>query len=342
MTVLVTGATGFLGQRLVRRLLLAGVSVRCLVRPSSDVGALLAGAPEEKRGAIELCHGTLNQLGWAADALRGCDVVYHVGAALTGGPAVLFLNNVTATRELMRRASEAKVGRFVLVSSLGVYGTHHLRAGDTLDERCPLDPKPHIRDPYTFSKVRQEQAAREVHEATGLPLVTIRPGVIYGPGRSCISGRLGLQLGNWLVRMGGWQRLPYTYVDNVADAVALAGTAPGVDGEAFNVVDDGLPRARTLLRMYRREVGGVRVIPVPHWGIGPLSAMCEKYHVWSRGQIPAVLSRYKSSAMWKRLRYVNEKAKARLAWAPVIGFDEGLRRTFASLRDRRVKAQVAV
>ena len=175
-----------------------------------------------------------------------------------------------------------------------------------LDERCPIDLKPHLRDPYTFSKVLQEQAAQEVAEETRLALVIIRPGVIYGPGRSCITGRLGLSFGRWLIRMGGGQRVPYTYVDNVADAVVRAGIASGVEGQEFNIIDDDLPRARTLVRMYRNRIGGLRVIPVPFWAIAPLS-------------------------LWKNLRYSNDLAKARLGWTPAIDFDEGLRRTFEFL-----------
>ena len=66
----------------------------------------------------------------------------------------MFLTNVVATRALLAASARAGVGRFVLVSSLGVYGTAGLRPGDVLDESCPLDAEPHRRDPYSFSKVR--------------------------------------------------------------------------------------------------------------------------------------------------------------------------------------------
>lgn len=339
MRVLVTGASGFLGRRLVRRLVADGMTVRALVRPSRSTEDLREVSTNQD-GSVEVCYGSLNRMDWAMDALRGCDVVYHLAAALTGGAAVLFLNNVTATRELMNRAAQAGVERFVLVSSLGVYGTSHLRRGHVVDEQCPVDPQPHRRDQYTFSKVVQEQVAWEVHRQTRMPLVVIRPGVIYGPGRDCISGRVGLRLGRWLIRMGGRQRLPYTYVDNVADAVALAGTVAAASAQAFNIIDDDPPRARALLRRYRREVGGMHVIPVPHWGIHPLSSLCERYHIWSAGQLPAVMTPYKSSAMWKCVTYSNGKAKAVLGWSPAVDFDEGLHRTFEALgRARTAKAE---
>src|SRR4051812_22666327 len=97
-TVFVTGAAGFLGRRLVARLLSDGMTVRCLVRPSTDTMALRDAANSVVSGSLQLCHGDLNRMDWAIDGLKDCDVVYHVAAALTGGPAVLVANNVPPTR----------------------------------------------------------------------------------------------------------------------------------------------------------------------------------------------------------------------------------------------------
>jgi nucleoside-diphosphate-sugar epimerase len=274
----------------------------------------------------------LSEVESCADALTGCHVVYHLAAELRGAPAVLFLNNVIATRCLLEAAARAGVRRFVLVSSLGVYGIGHLRPGDLLDEECPLDPEPHRRDPYSYSKVAQEEAAWAAHGRGLIPLVVVRPGVIYGPGRDCLSARVGLRFGGLLIRMGGRQLLPYTFVENCADGVLRAGTAPGVEGRAFNLLDDDLPSGRELLRQYRTTVGRLRTLPVPQWAIGALSGLCEWYHHFSKGQVPAVFTRYKSSAQWKSLRYSNARAKSELGWLARIPFPEGLRLTLDSLR----------
>jgi nucleoside-diphosphate-sugar epimerase len=332
----VTGATGFLGRRLVSELLSRGDEVRCLVRPSADTDSLRVLAESSPgRGRLRLVRGTLAQVDQLAEQVQGCQVIYHVAAALKGATAVLFLNNVVATEAMVALAARWGVGRFVLVSSLAVYGTASLCPREVLDERCPLDPAAHARDPYTYSKVAQELAAREEAQKLGLPLVVVRPGVIYGPGRECLSARVGLQFGRFLVRMGGRQWLPYTHVENCARAVALAGVAPGVEGEAFNVVDDAPPTADQLVRRYRRSVGGIRTLRIPHAAIQPLSRLCEWYHRRSNGQLPAVLTPYKSAAMWKVLRYGNEKAKRKLGWEPRIGFDAGLDQTLSSLRESR-------
>src|SRR5262249_37555431 len=152
MRAFVTGATGFLGQRLVCELLGQGLEVRCLVRANSNVDALVEAAGQADEERLEVGRGSLGPTGAYAAAAGGGEVVLHVGAALRGAPAALFLDNVVATRQLLEAASRSGLGRVVLVSSLGVYGTGHLRAGDVVTERCPLDPRPHLRDGYSFSK----------------------------------------------------------------------------------------------------------------------------------------------------------------------------------------------
>src|SRR5262249_24457436 len=159
MTILVTGGTGFLGQRLLRQLLAEGRTVRCFVRPSSDVEPLRRAADAAPLGRLEVFEGSLGRPDSCAAAVAGCDTVFHVAAALRGAPAVLFMNNVVATRTLIDAALHERVGRFVLVSSLAVYGTAKLCRWDVLDERCPLDPEPHRRDGYTYSKLAQAKVA---------------------------------------------------------------------------------------------------------------------------------------------------------------------------------------
>src|SRR5690242_9168422 len=108
MRALVTGATGFLGAEVVAELLRRGVTVRCLLRPSSRDAGLEAAA----RGRVEIVRGHLSRPEVCDRALAGCDTVYHVAAEMAGGAAVLFLGNVVATRVLAEAALRAKVRRF--------------------------------------------------------------------------------------------------------------------------------------------------------------------------------------------------------------------------------------
>jgi nucleoside-diphosphate-sugar epimerase len=334
MTSFVTGGTGFLGRRLVTRLLAAGERVRCLVRPTTDASHLWNDAPAEARRRLEFVEGHLTSPGSYQDALVGCDRLFHLAAEMRGAVAVLFLTNVVGTRQLFAAAARGGVRHVVLVSSLAVYGG--CRApGETLDELCPLDPQPHLRDGYTYSKVAQEEVAWGLH-ANGLPVTVVRPGVIYGPGRDCLGGRVGIRLGRLMVAMGGRHPLPYTHVENCADAVFLAGRA-NTAGCAFNIIDDELPTGWELVRQHRRVVGDIRAIRLPRPIVPVLARLCDWYHKHSRGQIPAILTPYKSRAMWTPVRYSNARAKQILGWRPARSLDEGLRETFGWLARHRLE-----
>lgn len=326
MHAVVTGATGFLGRRLVKALCEDGCAVRCLVRPSSDIARL-----RDELGPlwrlIDLKSVDLADRDACRAQLDRGDILFHLAAGLTGSASTLFLNTVVPTRAVLSAAAEADLQRVVMVSSLGVYGTVGLRRGELLNEDTPLESQPQRRDPYTFSKIVQEHVAQETREATGLPLVIVRPGVIFGPGRGVLSSRVGLQIGNLLIRMGGRQTLPYTYVDNCAAAIRQAGFATGVDGHAFNIIDDNLPTAAQLVRQLRRRRLKPRSLWVPAPCIGPLSGLYEWYSRYSQGQVPGVITRYRSSALWKPLRYTNDKARRVLNWKPEIAFDEAFDRS---------------
>ncbi len=248
MKAAVTGGTGFLGRQLVSRLLENGMDVRCLVRPTSDLGALGGEREALSSGRLELSVANFHSADALAPLLADCEVVYHLASTLTGSTAVMFASNVVVTRRLIQAAHRANLTRLVHVSSLGVYDTRHLGRNGILNEDCPVDQEPHRRDPYTYSKVAQENVIRELTADRYLPLVIIRPGVIYGPGRDCLSNRVGLRFGNLLIQVCGRRCVPYTHARNCAEAIFLAGIIPGIDGEVFNVIDDDLPTASALVR----------------------------------------------------------------------------------------------
>jgi nucleoside-diphosphate-sugar epimerase len=332
MIVALTGGTGFLGSRVVAHLLARGHHVRCLIRSSrhgADLARQIAPALRER---LVLQPGALEQRDSCRDLLRRAEAVVHVAAPLTGSASILFAQGVVPTRALVAAALDERVRRFVLVSSLGVYGSQVLASGATLDEECPLDPQPHRRDPYTHSKIAQEDVCWEAHRQRGLPLVVVRPGVLFGPGRPLLTARVGLMLPGLLVRMDGGQRVPYCFVDNCAEAVARAADTPDIAGSAFNLVDDDLPSANDVLRAHRTHVSPIRTVRIPRWAVGRVANACEWYAERSQGMVPPVLTPYKASAIWNRLRYSNARAKARLGWRPIVTFEEGIRRTVRALQ----------
>lgn len=326
MKVLLTGATGFLGKRVLRELLDKDVKVRCAVRSSSRLDAINE-IRNKRPGQLEIMKVDLGREADCCKAVSQCDVVYNLAASLGGCTSSLFQNSVVPTRELVRAASEADVQRFVLVSSLGVYGPQKLHRNAVVDESCPVDETPHLRDAYTYSKVVQEEVAWQTARDNDLPLVVVRPGVIFGDERGVLSHRVGLPFGSWLLRQGGRQRIPLTYVENCAAGVVLAGLAERVEGQVFNLIDDDLPTGREIIRQCRKAGRRLRVIGIPQCAIPLLAWVNEKYSDRTEGQIPKVLSRHRIGAMWKQLRYSNEKAKRLLGWSPSINVDEAITKT---------------
>src|SRR5207302_3097537 len=119
-----------------------------------------------------------------------------------------------------------------------------------------------------------------------IPYVIVRPGYVYGPGNEPITSRVGIGTFGLFLHLGGSNSIPFTYVDNCADAIVLAGLKRGVEGEVFNVVDDDSPSSRAFLRLYKKKVGGFRSLYVPHAVSYALCFLWEKYAEWSEGQLP--------------------------------------------------------
>jgi nucleoside-diphosphate-sugar epimerase len=331
MSVLVTGANGFVGAATVDRLLARGAEVRCLVRAGSDRRRLDAVLRRHARG--ELVVGSLASPRAAAEIVAGAETIVHLAARLRGAPADIFRDTVVASKNLIEAALDReKPPRIVLVSSFSVYGVAALARGSVVDETTAIEPEPLRRDVYAQAKIRQEKLFFDYRRERPYPLVVVRPGVVYGPGGSVLTTRVGLSLPGLFLFLGGDSLLPLSYVDNCAEAIACAAER-GEPGEAYNVVDDDLPTARQFLARYEREVGKLRRVGVSYPVLWLGSQLIERYHRWSRGQLPAILTPYKIASMHKGMRYHNAKLKA-LDWQPIVSTDEALGRTFASVEGK--------
>jgi len=338
--ILVTGAGGFLGVNVVERLLAHGHrDIRCFLRDKGKAARIEALAAANPECNVEICYGNLKSNADCARAVVDAGIVIHLAAGLKGAPAELFVDSVVTARNLLealgaRTEPAITQTRVVLVSSFGVYGVASLGRGAKVDESTPLEQHPERRDPYSHSKLRQEQLVREYQQKLGFELVVLRPGVIYGPGGGAFSNRVGIQVGPVFVHMGGSNLLPLSYVENCAEAIVVAATHKDAAGQVYNVHDDEMPTAAQYLRAYKKDVKKLRSVWLPYFATRFLAGRLEGYHRRSQGQLPAIITRYKAAAAWGGNTFSNAKLHG-LGWRPVVSTKDGMKRTFEYLRGQR-------
>ena len=336
--ILVTGAAGFIGSRLVATLLDYGFRhVRCFVRPGSDLSAL--DLPHRPGVRLEIVKGNLLSKSDCLAATKDVAVVFHLAAG-RGGKSFpdSFMNSVVTTRNLLDASLfHGSLKRFVSISSFAVYSNVRKTRRRLLDESCPIERQPELRgDPYGFGKVKQDEIVEEYGRRFSLPYVIVRPGYVYGPGKTAITGRVGVDTFGLFLHLGGSNTLPLTFVDNCANAIMRAGIVKHVDSHVFNVVDDELPSSREFLRLYKRQVRRFRSMYLPHAVSYAFCWLWETYSNWSHGQLPPAFNRRSWHAYWKKTSYSNARLKTELGWRPLVSTADGLSQYFRGCKERKV------
>ncbi len=334
MRILLTGAGGFLGKRVALSLLEKGATDLLLhyrQKPGDSVIAPLAQRAPSAR--VQTVAANLLGRGSLGGLVDSVDCIIHAAAGMRGAAADMFANSVVGTRNLLEAACAAGVKRIVLISSFSVYRTEPLSRGALMGENTPIEEVGTNKGPYGYAKTRQEQLFLELQRRHGFESIILRPGVIYGPGGSAMSPRVGIKAMGLFFSLGGSATLPLTYVDNCADAVAQAALrAP--PGGAFNVVDDDLPTCGEYLSRYRRNVQKMRTLPIPYWVLLQGSRLLARYHRVSKGQLPAVFTPYVVRSMYRPLCYSNAALKA-IGWEQRISTEQALERSMQHWREQQ-------
>ena len=321
MKALVTGGTGFLGRRLVERLVLEGDDVSVLAR-GRRAGAGLRGL-----GAHHV-EGDVRSWPSLRRAVQGMDVIYHcAGKVEASGRWVDFLEvNVLGTERLIQAALEHGVRRIIHVSSIGVYPERP--DGAVISEDDGYDENTG-RGGYTRSKIMADQLAFWYARSHSAPITVIRPATIYGPGGKNNLVRVGVKKGRYNVIFGdGGSIMPLVYVDNVVDALVLAARRDEAIGRAYNIVDDD----RITQRDYIARMGAALRRPqsttyLPLDAVRVLAGGADLAKAALRGgkrSGPGMFSRISRSL--QSVRYYTTRAKTELGWKPRIDFEEALRR----------------
>ncbi len=313
--VLVTGATGFVGINLVRKLIEKGYAVTCLVRSTSDTRALA-------KMPIRLQLADLGNAAGMRKAVTGIETVYHVaGAIKAANRDAFFQTNQIGTRQLLEALSESSgIRRFVHVSSLAAAGPSSDGTGLTED----YPPKPISW--YGESKLAAE--AEVLRFAKAFHVAILRPSAVYGPGdRETLLIFRMIQRGCLFTPGRFTRRFSLIHVDDLADALILAGELSIASGEVFFISREeiytwdevGRTIAQELAKTYRR-------IAFP-----PLIAKMAGF----AGDLWAGITKRPSTVSSQKVRELlhpcwlcnTTKARKLLGFSPQINLQDGMRST---------------
>ena len=218
---LVTGAAGLVGDRVSKRLLREGLSVRTLDQRPVDVAE------------VQPYLGDVTDPGVVQRATAGAALVVHCAAVIMGTSEQMMRVNVEGTRVLVEAALQAGCERFLYMSTMAVYA---FEDRPVVDESTPFL---HDGPPFQLSRVRAEEAVWTA-STRGLPVTVLRPPNILGAHPTSVWSVLLVQRminGNFVFSGDGSASFPYAHVDNLVDAVLAAANTPRAAGEAYNIVD---------------------------------------------------------------------------------------------------------
>ena len=271
--ILVTGATGFVGSAVLRKLIQRGHAVRALVRPTSDRSNL-------EGLDVDIVEGDLLDAATLKPALNGCSGLFHVAADYrlwAPDPRPMFQANVDGTRTLILTAGECGVERIVYTSSVAVLG--NLAGDGVADEETPVTFEDMI-GPYKQSKFLAEAEVRSLIETEGLPVVIVNPSTPIGPRdiKPTPTGRMIVEAASGRMPAYVDTGLNVVHVDDVAEGHLLAFEA-GVVGQRYILGGWNMSLREILVAIAAISGGKPPRVKIPTGAILPFAYLAE---AWAR------------------------------------------------------------
>ena len=317
--VVVTGARGFLGGHLVTTARARGAEVLEIVRQREE------GAREDPAtlGTEELLHNPAR--------LDGTDVFVHAAAVrhCHGASAASYRASNVDLVEALVRAATGRVGRFVLVSSVNVYGFPAAR-DLPITERTPFAPA----TLYSWTKVEAERLVQKLGRELGLAVTIVRPTIIYGPGDT--NGMLDklarmIRARRYLLVGDGRNTLHHTYIDDVASGIFDLAESDAAKNDHFIVAGPETTTLAELSQKVARALG--RSVPRVHVPLAFARGVASVIDVMTyRGlaftEAEPPINNEKLDVMTVSIAFDPRKARD-AGYVPKVGYDEGIARTLA-------------
>ncbi|MEN6466808.1 MAG: hopanoid-associated sugar epimerase [Syntrophaceae bacterium] len=306
MKTLVTGATGFIGSAVSRKLVSAGHDVRALVRAGSN-RKNLTGLP------VEIVEGDLRDSRSLEKAVRGCVAVFHVAADYrlwAPRPGDFYETNVTGTRNLVTAAAGERVERIVYTSSVAVLGLN--TDGSPADEETPVSLSDMIGH-YKRSKFLAEAEVRRLAQEPGMPVVIVNPSTPVGPGdiKPTPTGRIIVDAASGRMPAYVDTGLNFVHVDDVAEGHLLA-MERGRPGERYILGGANMSLKEALAEI--ASLAGRRPprIRLPHGLVLAFAAASEGWSLISRCEPRVCMTGARLSC--RKMYFSAEKARRELGY----------------------------
>jgi nucleoside-diphosphate-sugar epimerase len=317
MTILVTGATGFLGFALTTELVKQKQTVRILARDEQKSRAQFG-------DAVTIIRGEITDVEQVQRAVDGATTIYHLVGRLyhPSVPAERYHStHVEGTRILLDACKgQTQLQRIVHCSTTGVYGvTGKMPAA----EDALFAPT----NPYEATKLQGELLALKVYREDGLPVIVVRPGLVYGPGDLHLLGLfLSIKKGVFRVIDGGKALLHPLYIDDMTSAFLLCAGRPEAIGQSYNIAGEHPITLRELSTAIAHSMD--RELPkgsIPFW-LANLASDIFSVIPAVKGE-NAPLTRSRVQFLTHSRVYDISKAKTELDFDPRIGLEAGMTNT---------------